>query len=112
MKDKRKIYGKTFKIVMLVLFAVFLTIYISNSYGYFDYQKNQQVILTQEQIKKFEDDIKNGKDVTVEDYLQNTYINYQTPLSQAGLNTSNFLAGLVKKGVDSVFSYINKLVTQ
>jgi len=111
-KDKKKLYGKFFKMTLMVLFAIFITIFISNEYGYFEYQKSMQVTLTQEQIKKFEEDVKNGKNVNVEDYLKETEINYQTPLSQAGLDVSNFIAGFVKKGVDGFFSYINKLITE
>ena len=112
MKNKKKIYGKIFKMTMIILFAIFLTIFISNEYGYFEYQKSKQVTLTQEQIKKFEEDIKNGKNVAVEDYLKDTQVNYQTPLSQAGLDVSNFLANTIKKGVDGFFEYLNKLVEQ
>ena len=112
MKDKKKLPNKIFKMSMVVLFAVFITIFISNKYGYYEYKKLKQVTLTQEQIKKFEEDVKNGVNVEIENYLSDVNRNYQTKLSQAGLDVSNSIAGIVRKGVDGFFGYINKLVTE
>lgn len=113
MKDKKnKLCNNIFKITLIVMFAIFLTMFVSNKYGYYEYKKSRQVTLTQEQIKKFEEDVKNGKNVELENYLQDTTKNYQTSLSQLGLNVSNSLAGVVKKGIDGFFGYINRLVTQ
>ena len=112
MKDKKtKIINKVFKMTLLISFAIFITMFISNKYGYYDYKKMEKVTLTQEQIKRFEEDVKNGKNVELENYLENTNKNYQTNLSQLGLNASNTLSGIIKKGVDSIFGYINKLVS-
>ena len=108
---KTKLRTKIFRISFIVLFVVFLTLFMGNKYGYYEYKKQAQVFLTNEQIQKFENDIKEGKEINLEDYkIENK--NYQTKLSQAGLNISNTLAGIVKKGVDGFFSYIDSVVTQ
>lgn len=113
MKDKKnKISNKIFTMTLIISFAIFLTIFISNKYGYYEYKKTKQVTLTQEQIKKFEEDVKNGKNVELENYLEKTSVNYQTNLSQMGLNVSNTLSNVVKKSVDGFFGYINKLVSK
>ena len=112
MKDKKKLAKKGFKLILLVLFAIYITVFISNKYGYYEYQKLKQVTLTQEQIKKFEEDVKNGVNVEIEDYLVDVNRNYQTNLSQAGLNLSNFLSKTIGKGINGFFGYINKLVEQ
>lgn len=112
MKDKKKLTNKVFKMSIVILFAVFITIFISNKYGYYEYKKLKQVTLTQEQIKKFEEDVKNGVNVEIENYLEDVNKNYQTKLSQAGLDVSNSIASIVRKGVDGFFGYINKLVTE
>jgi len=109
MKDK-KIIHKTFKMFVIISFAVYITIFISNKFGYFEYQKLKKVTLTQEQIKKFEEDVKNGNNVEIEDYLDNVNVNYQTKISQAGLDISNTLSKTISKGVNGFFSYINKLI--
>lgn len=107
-----KLRTKVFRMSFIILFAVFLTVYISNKYGYYEYKKHEQVTLTSEQIKKFEQDIKDGKEIDIENYVTGTTKNYQTKLSQMGLNISNGIAGLIKTGVDGFFKYIGNAVTQ
>ncbi len=96
---------------MFLLFAVFITMYFSNELGYFEYQKSKQVTLTQEQILKFEQDIKDGKDISLEDYVVDVNKNYQTSLSKTGLNVSNLLSKSVKSGVENIFKALNGFVT-
>lgn len=109
---KTKLRTKIFRVSFIILFAVFLTVFVSNKYGFYEYQKHEQVTLTSDQIKKFEQDVKDGKEIDVENYLKDINKNYQTKLSQAGLNVSNSLAGIVKTGVDSIFKYIDSVVTE
>lgn len=109
---KVKLRTKIFRISFIILFAVYLTVYVSNKYGYYEYQKHEQVTLTEEQIKKFEQDVKDGKEIDIENYVSDVNKNYQTKLSQAGLNVSNSLANIVKTGVDGFFKYINSVVTE
>lgn len=112
MKDKKKLRTKLFRMTFVILFAIFITLFISNKYGYFEYKKQEQVSLTQEQIKQFEQDVKEGKNISLEDYKDNTNKNYQTKFSQAGLHVSNTLADFIKKGVEGFFGTIDKLVTE
>ena len=108
MKNK-KIKSQFFKILFIVLFAVFITIFVSNKYGYYEYKKHEKVTLTEEQIKKFEQDIKDGKNIDLQNYVVND-ANYQTNFSQIGLNISNSIANTIKKGVDSLFGYMGNLM--
>ncbi len=109
---KIKLRTKIFRLSFIILFAIFITVFISNKYGYYEYLKHEQVTLTQEQIQRFEQDIKDGKYVDLEDYLGNTNKNYQTKLSQVGLNLSNSISNIIKSGVDSFFKYVSKFVVE
>ena len=109
---KIKLRTKIFRIVLLVLFIVFISLFASNKYGYYEYQKHKQVTLTKEQISKFEDDVKNGKDISIESYLVDSNPNYQTKFSKMGLDISNGISKFVKKGVENVFKNLNKLVSE
>ena len=65
---------KIFKSVLMILFIIFISLYISQSSGYYEYEQYKKVELTKEQIKKFEQDIKDGKKVfdkccTYDEYL-------------------------------------------
>jgi predicted negative regulator of RcsB-dependent stress response len=109
---KIKLRTKIFRISFIILFAVFLTVFVSNKYGYYEYQKHEQVTLTSEQIKKFEQDVKEGKIIDIESYVGEVNKNNQTKLSQTGLNISNSLANIVKTTVDGFFKYIDTVITQ
>lgn len=110
MKDKKKLINKFFKMCLIISFAIFITIFISNEYGYYEYQKHEQVTLTEEQIKQFEQDIKDGKNVELQNYIKNPNKNYQTNFSKLGLNISNSVSGIIKKSVDSLFSKLGKMM--
>jgi len=112
MKDKKKWRTKVFRFCLSVSFVTFLTMYIANQYGYFEYRRSEQVILTEEQIRKFEQDVKDGKEIDMETYLVNTNKNYQTKLSKTGLFISNGISNTVKNGVENFFNAINKMVTE
>ena len=107
-----KIRTQVFRVVVIVLFVTFLTIFISNKYGYYEYKKHEQVVLTEEQIKQFEQDVKDGKNIDLQNYLDSTNKNYQTKFSQFGLNVSNSLANIVKNSVDGFFKYVSKFVVE
>ena len=107
-----KLRTKVFRSTVVVLFAIFLTMFVSNKYGYYEYKKQEQVILTAEQIKQFEEDVKNGKNIDLGNYLEKTNKNYQTKFSQLGLNLSNSIADTIEKGVNKFFGYISKFVVE
>ncbi len=107
-----KLRTKVFRSTVVILFAIFLTMFVSNKYGYYEYKKQEQVTLTAEQIKQFEEDVKNGKNIDLENYLEKTNKNYQTKFSQLGLNISNSIADTIEKGVNKFFGYISKFVVE
>lgn len=107
-----KLRTKVFRSTVVILFAIFLTMFVSNKYGYYEYKKQEQVTLTAEQIKQFEEDVKNGKNIDLENYLEKTNKNYQTKFSQLGLNISNSIAHTIEKGVNKFFGYISKFVVE
>ncbi len=110
MKKNRK--NKFFKFLIVLLFIIYFTIYISEKTGYYEYKNYQKATLTREQIAKFESDVKSGKNVRLNDYVVNTNKNYQTSLSKMGSGLSEFLSKIVNKGINSSFDFLNKLVDE
>lgn len=109
---KTKPIEKIFNFILIMLFVTFLTMYFGNRMGYFEYKRSEHVFLTQEQIKKFEQDIKDGKEIDIDTYLVNVNKNYQTKLSKTGLNISNGVSKIVRTGVENLFNSINRLVME
>lgn len=110
-EDKLKIYNTIFKFVFIILLVAFLTLYISNETGYFEYQQRQNVVLTDKKIKEFENDIKNGVNLDLESYLENTKKNYNNKASRIGLFVSKKIGEYTKGGIEKTFKFLNDLIS-
>ena len=83
--DKReKIFQNVMKFILIAFFVFFLIVYFSGSGTYYETQLHKKTLFTEEQIKKFEKDIADGKDVSIEDYISDTE-KYNNRTSDAGL---------------------------
>ncbi len=111
-EDRAKIYNKIFKYVFWLLLLTFLTLYFSQSTGYYEFKQQKKVIYTAEQIKKFEADVASGKDVHIEDYMESTNKDYSNKASDIGLSFSETLGNIVKSGIEGFFDSINKMVEE
>ena len=88
----------------------FLIIYFSNLTGYYEYQNYQKATLTNEQIKKFENDVAHGKEVDINEYLIKDDKTYNNNLSNLTSKVSNSISNIVQSGVENTFKMISKLV--
>lgn len=111
-EDKVKIYNNIFKIVFIIFLVSFITLYVSNSTGYFEYHQRQTAILTEEKIKQFENDIKNGINLDLEEYLESTKKNYNNKTSEFGLFLSNKIGEYAKNGIEIIFKFLNDLIQE
>lgn len=111
-EDRVKIYNKIFKYVFWILLLTFLTLYFSQSTGFYEFKQQKKVIYTAEQIKKFEADVAAGKDVRIEDYMETTIKDYSNKTSDFGLSFSETLGEIVKSGIEGLFGTIGKMVEE
>lgn len=102
--------ARCFRFFMITLFVIFITLYVSEATGYYDYKQHQKTELTKEKIKQFEQDVKAGKKIDMNNYLEIKEYSYKNNFSQAGLKLSNYVSAKVQKGVKSVFSLLEKLL--
>lgn len=107
-KNLRSFFGITFSI----LFITFLTLYVSQATGYYEYTAHKKVVFTNDQIKKFEQDVLEGKDVHMEDYLENQTKNYSNKISKLGYHLSTTLKDYVRKFLEQTFKTINKWIEE
>lgn len=106
---KNKKLNKFFWHVFLTLLMTFFTLYTAGKAGYYEYTNNEKKVLTEEQIKKFEEDIKEGKQIDIESYLV-VKENFQSKNKRMGLKISEFIGDYTKIGVDKIFKMLNNLV--
>ena len=111
-EDKIKIYKKIFKFCFWCFFITFLTLYLSQATGYYEYQQHKKVTFTNEQIEKFEKDVIAGKNVDIESYLEDTTKSYNNKTSKLGYTISNTIGKYVKDGLDNAFEMINKAMQE
>jgi hypothetical protein len=101
---------KTFWIVLSLLFAIFLTLYISQATGYYDYEQYKKVEITNDKIAQFEQDVKDGKEIKVENYLDNVQTDYNNNASRAGMKISSTIKKYVRSGIDGTLSFFGLLL--
>ncbi len=105
----RKHLKRIFRFCLLTFFITFIVLYISQSAGYVEYENRKQATLTQKQIKKFEADVKAGKNINLKEYLKTNQKNYQNKLSGFGLDVSKKMEKGVNKVVDISFKFLSDL---
>ena len=87
----------------------FLIIYSASELGYFDHIKSRRVSLTNEQIQKFEQDVKDGKPIDLNKYLIEEDVDYSNSVTKAGTVVSETMNSIMTEGLSSVFEVLKKL---
>lgn len=103
-------YENTFKIIFIFLFVIFLTMYISVGSNYYEYEFHKKVMLTNEDIKKFEDDVKNNKEVDIDNYISSR-VDYSNSFSKASTKVSKETKKYIKQGIEGIFNIFSKMFT-
>lgn len=106
---KTETLNKIFKYILMFLFITFIALYISQSTGYFEFQNNQKAALTKNQIKKFEKDVKEGKNIDITNYVTPPK-NYDNSLAKAGLKVSETTQNYVQKIINGTFKLFSKFL--
>lgn len=99
------------RLIILILVFLFFVLYFMQASGYNEYARNKENMLTEEQIKEYEEDIAAGKDVTIKDYLNKDKINYENNISKLGLDLSYLIENIFNKGMNSFFDMLNDAVS-
>ncbi len=98
-----------FIVFLLLLFVIFLVIYISNGKDYYEYKAYNKTILTKENIKRFENDVDAGKNVSINDYVVSNYVDYSNTLSDFGYDVGNLVEKVMNKGIKKTLKFLSAL---
>ena len=109
MKEKKSV--SALKFIFLVIFMSYTAIFIMVNMGYYDYSAYKRRVFTEEQIKKFEDDIKKGVELDIDQYLT-TQESFQSKPKRAGLKLSELIGNVTKKSINEIFKIISKIVEE
>ena len=105
MKNKRVL-----KFLLEGIILIFLFCYFIEYSGYYEYNLHNKKNLTEEQIKRFEEDVKAGKSIDLDSYFTGSTIDYSNSLtrttSQANLKLNNYLKKILTGGFDMLGKFI------
>ena len=57
------------KMILVGLAVLFASLLLAENFGYYKTREQKAKALTEEQIKIFEEDIKNGKEIDIKEYI-------------------------------------------
>lgn len=97
-------------VFLMLSFLIFIIIFISSKAGYYEYSNNSRKNFTEEKMAKFEEDVKNGKNVKIEDYLDSESIIYDNNVSKLGDNMSKIINKSVNFILESSFKAVEKMI--
>ena len=98
------------RIIFLTLVFLFVGLYSASNAGYIDYQARNQMVLTEEQIKKFEEDVKENKPIDIENYVINKEETYNNNLSKLSLKLSNAIGKTFQSTLDYLFGKLEGMM--
>lgn len=101
---------KICKSVFICLFLSFVVSYVIEKTGYYEYNLQNKMIMTNEAMERFEKDVKEGKDVRREDYLVSTEKDYNSTLTKGTNKVSMKVNTLLKKGIEGMFRVLGSFV--
>ena len=99
------------RLIIIILVFLFFVLYFMQASGYNEYTRNRENMLTEEEIKEYEEDIEAGKDVTIKDYLNKDNVNYDNKVSELGLDLSELIGDIFNKGMNTFFEMLNEAVS-
>lgn len=107
-EEKNNNSNKLLKLI-LILFVTFLIMIISKETGLYEYEIHNKAVLTKESMKKFEDDVEKGLDVSINDYLENEYKDYSNIVTKTGSSLNKLVEGFMNKGIKKTLKVLSHL---
>ncbi len=106
--DKKKKMHPALKILG-IFFIIYIALYIAGASGYYESQIRDKTILTEEDIKNFEEEIASGEEVNLDHYLHNDPVDYSNNFSKMGDNFSSWIQKFVSEGSKIVSDIVKSL---
>ena len=106
MEKKKKNY---FFIVLFTLFIIFLAYILAYNSGYYEANISRKSKITEEKLQEFEQDVKDGKEIDIKNYVENDYVDYSSSLSKLGNKLSSSIDTFMDSGLSDFFEFLGKL---
>lgn len=104
-----KNFKKLFELLGCLVVILFFVIYIGQATGYYQIAENRKTALTEDAIKRFEDDVKSGKKIVANNYLVKEK-NYNNNISIVCMKVSEFIETGFNKFMMFIFKELEHVV--
>lgn len=101
---------KIWKFFITLLIMIFLCSYFIELSGYYEYNLQGKKNLTEAQIKQFEQDVKEGKNIDINEYLKEDKIDYSNKLTRTTSEASIKLNDYLKNILSNTFKILERFV--
>ena len=98
-EEKKKIINKFLWRCFLVLLICFTALYLSEATGYYEYEQHKNMVLTKEKIEEFEQDVKDGKNINLENYIETNDNVPSNKISRIGTYLSDKITIIAKNSI-------------
>lgn len=98
---------KVSKLVLYLLVIIFIIIFVSDQNGFNVYKNYKRTMMTEEGIKRFEEDVALGNSIDVENYLAEEK-DYSNNISKTSVMLSNNISSCLRRGIVKMFELITK----
>ena len=109
--EKKKAKGSWKLKALGILFVVYISLTIAISTGYYEAKLSEKTTITDEKMKQFEEDIRNGLDVDIKDYVTDIKQDYSNQTTKAGVMFSSAIETVMSKGIDGMINVFKALFT-
>ena len=98
------------KILGITIIIFFISLYSTTIGGYYENKLSNQNILTEEAIKRFEEDVKAGKQIIASNYIEEKK-SYGNKASKLGIKMSNLISSTFDKTMKFIFKQIENTIS-
>ncbi len=96
------------KIIML-LFIIYIGLFIASKTGFYEAKVNKKTLLTNEAIKQFEQDIEDGKEVDLNNYIPKEKKDYANFLTKTADKITKACEEVASGSIKDIWEFIKIL---
>ena len=104
-KKKSSIFLK----ILGVLFVVYIALFIANMSGYYESKIRDEVTITDEGIKEFEEKVQNGEEIDITSFLNKDRVDYSSNMSNIGDSLTSSFENVISYGANIVSNIFKSL---
>ncbi len=109
MESKKQ--GSWFLKILAILFLLYVSLTIAIQTGYYEAKLSEKTTITNEAMKKFEEDVREGKEVDINDYITEIHKDFSNHTTKAGVFFSETMESFMSKGIGEIINLFKMLFT-